>query len=254
VAETAGEGVDTVQATVSYTLGTQVERLLLLGTANLSGTGNELVNILTGNAGANRLDGREGGDRLYGLGGDDHYVVDAAGDRVYEASGGGTDAVQAGVSYTLPYAQEIETLAAAGTAAIDLAGNTFGQALIGNAGANVLDGRLGADTLTGGAGEDAFTFSTLPGTANVDRVTDFSVTDTIRLENAVFRALGAAGALDPAAFHIGAAAADGSDRIVYEASTGDLFYDRDGTGGAAQVRVAQLSANLALTEVDVLVI
>ncbi|MCZ7719910.1 hypothetical protein [Pseudomonas aeruginosa] len=57
VVEASGAGDDTVQASISYSLGADVERLALLGSANLNGTGNSLDNTLIGNSGNNLLDG-----------------------------------------------------------------------------------------------------------------------------------------------------------------------------------------------------
>jgi serralysin len=69
----------------------------------------------------------------------------------------------------------------------------------------------------------------------------------------VFSAL-AEGALAASAFRIGGAAADASDRIVYDAAIGSLLYDGDGNGAGAAVQIAQLSAGLALTFGDFLVV
>lgn len=64
VEEYAGEGRDTVNATVSHTLASNVEILNLV--AGQNGTGNNLANIITGNAGDNNLNGGDGNDTLIG--------------------------------------------------------------------------------------------------------------------------------------------------------------------------------------------
>jgi len=43
---------------------------------------------------------------------------------------------------------------------------------------------------------------------------------------------------------------DGDDRIVYNAATGQIFYDADGISGAAQVLFATVTAGTALTSAD----
>ncbi|HEY0034688.1 MAG TPA: hypothetical protein VGB81_15615, partial [Devosia sp.] len=69
-------GIDTVQSSVGLTLRTNVENLMLTGTAVLNGTGNGLANVITGNSAANLLNGLAGADTMNGGGGNDTYVVD----------------------------------------------------------------------------------------------------------------------------------------------------------------------------------
>jgi len=117
-------------------------------------------------------------------------------------------------------------------------------------------GGAGNDTLVGGDGNDRYVFdSALNASTNVDRLSDFSVADdTVALDGAVFDAL-PAGALASAAFFIGSAAHDADDRLIYNATTGALFYDADGNGGAATaVQFATLGSGLALTNNDFLVV
>jgi Ca2+-binding RTX toxin-like protein len=72
--ENAGEGVDTVQAFVNYTLTANIENLTLMGGANLNGTGNELSNRIMGNSGATEINGMAGNDTLTGGGGSDTFA------------------------------------------------------------------------------------------------------------------------------------------------------------------------------------
>ncbi|MCB8820375.1 M10 family metallopeptidase [Microvirga rosea] len=121
---------------------------------------------------------------------------------------------------------------------------------------DTLNGGLGNDILTGGPGKDAFLFGQIPNrTTNLDNITDFSVMDdTVLLDDAIFASVGTPGFLDPSKFWIGAKAHDASDRIVYDASTGLIFYDADGTGRVAPVQFVQVSKGLKMTAADFLIL
>jgi Ca2+-binding RTX toxin-like protein len=126
--------------------------------------------------------------------------------------------------------------------------------LIGGAGRDYLNGGAGADRLTGGAGADFFVFSAPLAGVAFDTVTDYSVADdTIQLDHQVFAGL-PTGALSPDAFVIGTTATQADDRILYDAASGALWFDADGSAAGAAVQIAQLSAGLALTAADIVVI
>ncbi len=179
VIENAGEGTDTVSASVTYTLSAQVENLTLTGTTAINGTGNALANVLTGNSAANNLSGGDGDDTLSGGAGadvmsgglgNDTFVVDNTADVVTEGAGEGSDLVQSSVTYTL--SANVEKLTLTGTSAINGTGNALDNQLTGNAAINTLTGGVGNDTLDGGAGAD----SLVGGTGNdlyiVDNTSD----------------------------------------------------------------------------------
>ncbi|MDF2077823.1 hypothetical protein P2Q70_24825 [Pseudomonas mendocina] len=185
VIEKDSEGTDTVRASVSWTLGANLENLELTGSANLSGSGNELDNRLIGNDGNNTLnggagndylDGGKGQDKLIGGTGNDTYIVDlvqkgtgakasiALEDTVTEAANAGDDTlilrgeVLTENYTTLTLGANLETLDASqtGLSRLHLSGNAGDNVLIGNDADNVLDGKAGIDTLIGGKGNDTY--------------------------------------------------------------------------------------------------
>jgi len=134
-----------------------------------------------------------------------------------------------------------------------LSGN---DTLRGEAGQDILRGGLGNDTLTGGIGVDYFVFNTAPNyTTNRDFLTDFvHGGDKLWMENSVFTKLGAAGALNGGFFRIGAAAADADDYLVYNNTTGNLYYDSNGNGAGGAILFATLTTKPVLSAGDFVVI
>jgi Ca2+-binding RTX toxin-like protein len=155
ITEAAGAGSDTVQSTLSYVLGTNLESLVLLGSASINGTGNADNNSLTGNSGDNILDGKAGADTMTGGAGNDTYLVDSLADQVVEASGAGTaDEIRSTVALTAGTAF-VENYTFLGSTAVNFTGNSGANRITGTAAADTLNGNGGDDTLVGGAGNDS---------------------------------------------------------------------------------------------------
>lgn len=171
ITEAAGGGTDTVQSTIAYVLGANLENLLLLGSANISGTGNAADNSLTGNAGDNTLDGKAGADTMAGGAGNDTYLVDSPTDQVVEGSSGGTDEIRSTVALTAATAF-VENYTFLGTTAVNFGGNSLDNRITGTAAADTLNGSSGDDTLIGGAGADSLTGGTGNDTYVIDSATD----------------------------------------------------------------------------------
>jgi serralysin len=217
------------------------------------GLGND---YLSGGDGADYLSASDGNDTLYGgagidiiLGGfgDDIFYAEGL-DLIVEYAGQGYDTINVDESYNLAAGSEIERLSTtnnAGTAHFELIGNELVNLVIANNGNNRIDGGAGADTLYGLGGYDAFDFSTALGASNVDSIADFSsADDVIYLDRRIFSGM-TTGYLNASAFLSGAgatAATTAAQRIIYNSTTGDIYYDADGAGGAAAVKFATIGA------------
>ena len=114
-------GTDEVQSSATFTLGSNIENLVLTGVNAINGTGNSLANNLTGNAAANILDGGVGADTMTGGLGNDTYVIDNVGDVAIELAGEGTDTIQTTLNHTL--ATDFENLILTGTGNVNGTGN-----------------------------------------------------------------------------------------------------------------------------------
>lgn len=294
IADTGLSGIDelryagTTAATLQLFAGdTGLERVVIgTGTAAAAvTTGTAAINVdasalgygltLVGNAGANTLTGGAGDDVLVGGAGNDALNGGLGFDTAdYSAS---TSAITANLLLGSATGAGTDTLtgieALSGGSGNDiLTGNALANLLIGNAGndtlsggdgADRLRGGLGNDILTGGAGSDTFVFDTAPNAkSNLDTITDFvSGTDAIAFSKAAFAGLAglATGTLPSTAFWSGAgvtSAHDADDRLIYNTTTGVLYYDADGSGTAsAIVQVAVLGTtshpSLAFSDVQV---
>lgn len=148
---TSTSQIDTVQASVSWILGANLENLVLTGVSGINGTGNERHNFITGNAANNVLNGAAGDDSMSGGDGNDTYYVDNTDDAVIEINSntvsGGVDSVHSSLAaYTL--GNNVERLYIDSTGAANGTGNALDNTLFAGAGNNVLDGRDGNDTVS----------------------------------------------------------------------------------------------------------
>jgi Ca2+-binding RTX toxin-like protein len=120
--------------------------------------------------------------------------------------------------------------------------------LDGAAGDDVLYSGAGRDVLKGGRGKDVFVFDTK--SSGVDTILDFKATDdTIWLPKDVFGTIGK-GKLHRDAFFEGRMAHDTADRIIYDKSSGSLYFDPDGVGGLEQIKIAILSHKPQISAAD----
>jgi serralysin len=185
VVEKAGEGSeDSVYSTVDFHLGDNVEALYLQGPGAINGWGNDAgnqlfgndnSNMLFGNGGGDMLDGGKGADGMIGGDGNDLYVVDNAGDVVWELAGQGDwDGVYSSISYTLgPNVENLYLLDQGG--AINGTGNDLNNHIDGNSSKNVLKGGLGNDWLNGKGGNDTMYGGDDDDTFVVDSINDVVV-------------------------------------------------------------------------------
>ena len=164
VTEEVGEGTDLVRSTISYRLSQNVENLQLVGAGQLTGTGNDLDNVITGNSENNQLEGLDGNDNLIGAGGND-ILLGGNGDDTLQDSlgannlfgGAGNDTMTSGIGEDQQFGGEGDDLMFAG------------------GGDDLLVGGDGFDRMNGGTGADVFDFNAVDesSTMQADRIFDF---------------------------------------------------------------------------------
>ena len=250
----------------------------------IGGDGND---ALIGGDGNDTLIGGLGGNTVYGGNGDDTIIVDSTVPYIYDGSdaqylnggagndtyyiksvntfsgynsdyyhhlieeaGGGIDTIVTEGSVTMGYHFEnFENITLQGSQDSNVSGNNLDNTIIGNSANNILDGGLGNNTLTGGAGNDTFQLIN----QGIDTITDFvSGIDKLDVSNIYYLPFDyIANVLATSGFVSGAGvtSGDGSAQVIYNTTTGDLYYE-DGLNSDAAVQIATLIGVPALVSSD----
>lgn len=223
------------------------------------------------------LDGGLGIDTMTGGDGGDTYFVDSGRDVIietyspyYDNDPNPKDLVNSSVSWTL--GANIENLTLIGSRAINGIGNTLSNKITGNANANLLEGRNGADALfggagddvlvggvgndalTGGAGRDSFRFNLRA--ERGDSITDFtSGSDRLEFRSSEFGRL-AVGQLLRRRFEqlTSSTATQSSTRFIYNSQNRSLYFDSDGNGRSAPVKIATLQSGARVSSRDIFIV
>lgn len=199
--EQANEGNDIVNASINFTLPNNIERLTLVGTANINGTGNALGNSILGNAANNLLNGLAGDDTINGLdgndtlnGGDGIDILNGGNGNDIFNGGAGNDVINGGagidrirvnavgsnivLTNTSVTGEGVDSLNGIENAELfvfqsnNIPGNIDASAF--TLGSVTLDGGTGNNVLTGGSGNDF-----LDGEGGIDTLTGGSGDDTL---------------------------------------------------------------------------
>ncbi len=249
-----GDGNDSLSASGFY--GYEVAFIPVSGNNTLNGgAGNDTLNIdySTGN---NLLSGDDGNDflsasiaRNEGLGqsnaasGNNTLDGGVGNDTLFADYSTGNSLLNGGDGNDF-----LSAITALGNDTLD--GGNGNDTIKGGNGNDILAGGNGNDSLYGGNGIDTFAFTNY--SEGVDRVYDFNATNEriqVSADNFGGRLSSSIGSLQASQFTIGTSATTSDQRFIYNNATGGLFFDQDGSaGGFTQVKFAQLSAGLSLTE------
>ena len=249
-------------------------------------TGNDGNNSIDGKGGIDVLNGGEGAD-IYLIGNSDEHsaaeFADLGTDGVDEVRFAPKPVpVTAGEPIATPTLKLFEgdtgierVVIGAGTgklavssgklaADIDASEVRNGLTIVGNAGENELTGtgfndtligNGGNDVLIGGAGSDKFVFNMAPNArTDVDTIKDFTHgEDQLMFVRSKFANIGPVGDLAEGAFYSGegvAKAHDADDRFIFDTHSGNLYFDRDGSGSSAAVLIGVLTPGSSLAATD----
>jgi Ca2+-binding RTX toxin-like protein len=239
ITEKANEGTDIVFSSVTYTLGKEIENLTLTGIAKINGKGNALANNISGNDAANLIDGGAGNDFISAGDGNDTLIGGAGNDTIYASSGNDVITTSSGEDWI--YGGDGNDKITGSKDGDHLEGDSGNDSIVGGAGNDALWGSagndsvdggagvdhiwggIGNDTLIGGVGIDRFHFGEAAlGASNVDTIKDFKGDEIYLYPN-------------PFQNHLFVSVnllsdANSGEGIIYEKSTGTLYYDNDGAG------------------------
>jgi serralysin len=229
--------------------------------------------VINGTSGADILTDTSGNDTINGFAGNDDINGGHGGNDVVNG-GDGRDSLQfmtATSAVMVDFVAGTVTGGGSGTTSFtniekvvtgdfndQITGNAAAQNISARAGADTLAGAGGVDTLWGGTGADTFIFRET-GTANADVMGDWtSGSDELALDNAAMGALGADGAFVAGDARFWASstglAHDANDRVIYNSTTRQIFYDADGNGSGAAQLIATMQAGATVVASDISVI
>ena len=185
---------------------------------------------LYGGDGFDVLHGGNGADTLYGGAGNDVLYGDDGYDRLF--GGDDYDTLYGGNGNDVLFGEDGNDTLYGGNDYDVLIGGNGNDKLYGEAGNDTLWGGAGDDDLYGGSGLDRFLFNSTA-TNGVDTIHGFKAEDKL----VFFTDDGYAA---DAGFTAGTSAVGAGAQFVYDARTGALYYDADGAGGAAAIKLATI--------------
>jgi Ca2+-binding RTX toxin-like protein len=186
--------------------------------------GQRTPNDILGTSGPDRIRGTVESDFIRGLGGNDVLFGGSADDTL--EGGNGDDRLNGGEGNDL---------------------------LLGGIGRDRLTGDSGLDTLVGGLGQDSFIFNAP--NLGLDQIEDFqSGVDQILIRAQGFGGGLERGLLPEDSFVLGSGALEVGDRFLYNAETGRLFYDANGSESGGRRAIAILTNTPDLTAADIRIV
>ena len=266
ISESINQGSDTIQTTLAkYLLVSNVENLTYTGSSTFNGTGNASANMLTGGSGNDVLAGGDGIDTFnitagtdtisdLGLGGSDVFIVSSgatANISVAKAWAASNNSINNGTTNITTKGFRINLFAIESGAGFTVTNTGNATSINGSQFADTLIGGAGNDTLIGGAGSDKFAFKVAASSKNIDTLSDFTVSDDkIQLSKTVFKGFSAVGVISDTSFLSGAgktSAMTTAQKLIYDSSSGKLYYDADGSGKIAAIQIALIGNKADLT-------